>query len=464
MGIKAAYMVPHPPLIVPAVGRGGEKDIIETTRAYERVAEHIAKIAPDTIIITSPHSVMYADYFHISPGTGSAGDFARFGAPQVSFDVDYDTEFVKRLEVLLKQNKFPAGTQGERERELDHGTMVPLYFIRKHYKEGKIIRIGLSGLPLADHYKLGMFIKQVAEELGRNAVFVASGDLSHKLQDYGPYGFDPAGPVYDKRIMEAASKADFGGMLEFDEDFLDKAAECGHRSFVIMAGAFDGLDVKPEVLSHQDVTGVGYGIAIFEPGEKNESRCFLKAMADRIKATESTPYVKLARATIEQFVKTGKRLKFPSELPAGLAEALPVEATKDRAGAFVSVHKNGMLRGCIGTIGPVQDSIAEEIISNAISAVSRDPRFERVREDELELLEINVDILGKPENNIDGPDQLDVKRYGVIVSCGARKGLLLPDLEGVDTVEEQIDIARRKGGISPDDDYRLQRFEVVRYK
>lgn len=463
MGIKAAYMVPHPPLIVPAVGRGGEKDIAETTRAYERVAEHIAKIAPDTIIITSPHSVMYADYFHISPGTGSAGDFARFGAPQVSFDVDYDTEFVERLEVLLKQNRFPAGTQGERERELDHGTMVPLYFIRKHYKEGKIIRIGLSGLPLADHYKLGMFIKQVAEELDRNAVFVASGDLSHKLQDYGPYGFDPAGPVYDKRIMEAASKADFGAMLEFDEEFLDKATECGHRSFVIMAGAFDGLDVKPEVLSHQDVTGVGYGIAIFEPGDKNDSRCFLKAIADKIKATESTPYVMLARATIEQFVKTGKRLKFPSELPAGLAEALPEEATKERAGAFVSVHKNGMLRGCIGTIGPVQDSIAEEIISNAISAVSRDPRFERVREDELELLEINVDILGKPEN-IDGPDQLDVKRYGVIVSCGARKGLLLPDLEGVDTVEEQIDIARRKGGISPDDDYKLQRFEVVRYK
>ena len=463
MGIIAAYMVPHPPLIVPAVGRGGEKDIIETTRAYERVAEHIAEIAPDTIIITSPHSVMYSDYFHISPGTGSAGDFARFRAPQVSFDVDYDTEFVSRLTELLKQNKFPAGTQGEREKELDHGTMVPLYFIRKHYKAGKIIRIGLSGLPLADHYKFGTFIKQVSEELGRKTVIVASGDLSHKLQEYGPYGFDPAGPVYDKRIMEAAAKADFGGMLEFDEDFLDKAAECGHRSFVIMAGAFDGVDVKSEVLSHQDVTGVGYGIAIFEPGEKNDSRRFLKVMADKIKSVESTPYVKLARATIEKYVKTNKRLKFPADLPEGLVEELPAEATNDRAGAFVSVHKSGMLRGCIGTIGPVQDCIAEEIISNAISAVSRDPRFEKVREDELELLEINVDILGKPEN-IDGPDKLDVKRYGVIVSCGAKKGLLLPDLEGVDTVEDQIDIARRKGGISPTDDYKLQRFEVVRYK
>lgn len=463
MGINAAYMVPHPPLIIPQVGRGGEKDIVETTKAYERVAEHIANISPDTIIIISPHSVMYADYFHISPGTGSAGDFGRFGAPQVSFDVDYDTEFVGRLTDIIKQNKFPAGTDGERSKELDHGTMVPLYFIRKHYKGGKIIRIGLSGLPLADHYKFGTFIQQVSEELDRNTVIVASGDLSHKLKDYGPYGYAPEGPVYDKRIMEAAANADFGGMLEFDEEFLDKAAECGHRSFVIMAGALDGVDVKPEVLSHQDVTGVGYGIAIFEPGEKNYSRCFLKVMADKIKSTESTPYVKLARATIEKFVRTNKRLRFPADLPEGLAEELPEEATSDRAGAFVSVHKNGMLRGCIGTIGPVQDSIAEEIISNAISAVSRDPRFERVREDELELLEINVDILGKPEH-IDGPDQLDVKRYGVIVSCGMKKGLLLPDLEGVDTVEDQIDIARRKGGISPTDDYKLQRFEVVRYK
>ena len=463
MGIIAAYMVPHPPLIIPQVGRGGEKDILETTNAYERVGEHIAKTAPETIVILSPHSVMYADYFHISPGSGSAGDFGRFGAPQVSFDVDYDTEFTDTLEDVLDQAGFPAGTKGQREKELDHGTMVPLYFIRKHYKGGKIIRIGLSGLPLADHYKFGTFIKQVSEQLGRKTVIVASGDLSHKLKDYGPYGFAKEGPVYDEKIMEAASKADFGAMLEFDEEFLDKAAECGHRSFVIMAGTFDGMDIRSEVLSHQDVTGVGYGICIFEPVGENDSRRFLKVMADKIKSNESTPYVRLARAVIEKYVRTNKRLKFPNDLPEGLLEDLPEEATKDRAGAFVSVHENGMLRGCIGTIGPVQDSIVEEIISNAISAVSRDPRFERVREDELDLLEINVDILGKPEY-IDGPDKLDVKRYGVIVSCGSRKGLLLPDLEGVDTVEDQIDIARRKGGISPTDDYKLQRFEVVRYK
>ena len=463
MGIKAAFMAPHPPLIVPAVGRGGEKEIIETTNAYECVAKKIADIAPDTIVITSPHSVMYGDYFHISPGSGATGNFGRFGAPQVSFSESYDTEFVEDLEILADSEGFPAGTLGEREKELDHGTMVPLYFIRKYYQGGKIVRIGLSGLPLTDHYKLGTYIKQVAENLGRNTVIVASGDLSHKLKDYGPYGFDPAGPVYDEKIMKAAGECDFGGMLEFDPVFLDKAAECGHRSFVIMAGAFDGLDVKPEVLSHQDVTGVGYGICVFEPGGKNDERCFLKLMEDKVKAVKTSAYVRLARATIEQFVKTGRKLKFPEDLPEGLEKELPPEATKDRAGAFVSVHKNGMLRGCIGTISPVRDSIAEEIISNAISAVSRDPRFDRVRESELGLLEINVDILGKPEF-IDGPDKLDVKRYGVIVTSGSKCGLLLPDLEGVDTVEEQIGIAMRKGGIDPSDDYMLERFEVVRYK
>ena len=443
MGIRAAYMVPHPPLIVPEVGRGGEGKIIETTRAYDRVGQAIAKIAPDTIVIISPHAVMYSDYFHISPGDGATGNFGRFGAPEVSFTEEYDTEFVSKLESLFEQYKFPAGTDGQRDRDLDHGTMVPLYFIRKYYRSGRIIRIGLSGLPLSEHYKLGTYIKHVAEDLSRNTVIVASGDLSHKLKDYGPYGFDPAGPVYDERIMDCAARADFDAMLAFDEDFLDQAAECGHRSFVIMAGTFDGAGVKSEVLSHQDVTGVGYGICIFEPSQ--------------------SAYVRLAAATIDRFVRTGERLEFPEDLPEELVKDLPKEATTERAGAFVSVHKNGDLRGCIGTIGPVQSSIAEEIISNAISAVSRDPRFDRVQEDELDQLEINVDILGKPED-IDGPDKLDVKRYGVIVSCGMRRGLLLPDLEGVDTAQYQIAIAMRKGGIYPDEDYHLQRFEVVRYK
>ncbi|MBQ4410234.1 MAG: AmmeMemoRadiSam system protein A [Firmicutes bacterium] len=460
MPILAAFMVPHPPMIVPAVGRGSEAQVEETTRAYEQVAAEIAALKPDTILITSPHSVMYADYFHISPGSGAKGSFRQFHAPLVRFSEQYDTELVGRICALADAAGFPAGTLGERDAALDHGTMVPLWFIRNKYQGGKIVRIGLSGLPLTDHYRFGQMIAQAAEDLGRRTVLIASGDLSHKLQDYGPYGFAKEGPEYDRRIMDVCGRAAFGELFDFSEDFCDRAAECGHRSFVIMAGAFDGLRVKAEALSHQDVTGVGYGICTFYPGEPDESRHFLKDYEEKMaracaeKAEKSDAYVKLARASVESWVRDRKQISVPKDLPA--------EMLTKRAGTFVSLHENGRLRGCIGTIASTQNNIAEEIVQNAISACSRDPRFSPVRADELASLEISVDVLGEMES-IASPAQLDVKRYGVVVSHGYKRGLLLPNLDGVDTVEEQIRIARQKGGIREDEPYSLQRFEVVRH-
>lgn len=461
MGILAAFMVPHPPMIVPAVGRGGEKQIEKTTRAYERVADEIAALSPDTIIITSPHSVMYADYFHISPGRSAKGDFGRFRASQVRFEEEYDAELVRAIAELAGERGFPAGVMGERDRNLDHGTMVPLYFIRQKYSGGKIVRIGLSGLPLTEHYKLGQMIREAVERLGRKAVFVASGDLSHKLQDYGPYGYAKEGPQYDEKIMDVCSRASFGELFDFDETFCERAAECGHRSFVIMAGAFDGISVKAEQLSHEDVTGVGYGICTFYPQGSDPGRRFLEQyLAQQEKKLEAArsaedPYVRLARASVEHYILHHKRLPMPQDLPSELSER--------RAGAFVSIHEHGRLRGCIGTIAAVQDSLAKEIIENAVSASTRDPRFDPIRADELEWLEISVDVLGNPEP-ISSPRELDVRRYGVIVTKGRKRGLLLPDLDGVDTVEQQIAIAKSKAGIAEwDKDVQLQRFEVVRH-
>ncbi len=443
MSIEAAFMVPHPPLIVPQVGRGGEKKVAETIRSYERVADEIAAIAPETIIISSPHSVMYHDYFHISPGEGAKGSFADFRAPEVSFDERYDTGLVGLIERLAKDSGLPAGTMGERDERLDHGTMVPLYFIRQKYKGGRIVRLGLSGLPLRTHYELGRLIRRAVEQTGRRAVFVASGDLSHRLQKYGPYGYAPEGPEYDRRVMDVCSRGAFSELLDFDEKLCDKAAECGHRSFVIMAGALDGVKVKAEQLSHEDVTGVGYGICTFYPvsGVKESS--------------PADPYVALARQTIDTYVRTGKKIKAPDGLPA--------EMTDTKAGAFVSIHKHGDLRGCIGTIAATKRNVAEEIIANAVSASTRDPRFPAITEEELADLEINVDVLGEAEQ-IDSLDLLDVKRYGVIVTSGWKRGLLLPDLEGVDTVEQQVAIAMHKAGIPLGTEVELHRFEVIRHK
>lgn len=460
MSIVGAFMVPHPPMIVPAVGKGSERQVAKTIESYEQVADKIAELKPETIIISSPHSVMYSDYFHISSGRGARGSFSNFGAGNVKFDVDYDEELVEHIANIAQKAYFPAGFMGERDPSLDHGTMVPLFYITKKYTDFKLIRTGLSGLDLFTHYEYGMLIKKAVNELDRRVVFVASGDLSHKLQSYGPYGFAPEGPVYDERIMDVCSRASFSELFDFDESFCDKASECGHRSFVIMAGALDGEDVVTKVYSHEDITGVGYGICSFIPYGESESRHFLDAKLKEKEGAlmeqreKSDDYVKLARASLEYYVKNKKTLEVP--------EWTPLEILTKQAGAFVSVHKMGQLRGCIGTILPTKDSLAEEIISNAISAASRDHRFNPITEDELKWLDINVDVLTEPEA-IDSLEQLDVKKYGVIVESGYKRGLLLPDLEGVDTVEEQVDIAMRKGGITPNDKISLYRFEVVRH-
>jgi len=165
------------------------------------------------------------------------------------------------------------------------------------------------------------------------------------------------------------------------------------------------------------------------------------------------PLVRLAKRTVESYVKQGKVVQ---------AKRLTPEM-KPKAGVFVSIHKGDELRGCIGTIEPQRNNVAEEIIANAISSASRDPRFYPVTADELKGLEYSVDILTKPKP-VRSRKQLNIKRYGVIVEAGSRRGLLLPDLEGVESIEEQIDICRQKAGIAPEEPVRLYRFEVKRYK
>lgn len=464
MSIVGAMMVPHPPIMLPEVGRGEEKKIEETTIAYEKAARFLAGLKPDTVIISSPHSVMYSDYFHISPGRAAKGDMGGFRAKEVRFNADYDNELTDTLARTAIKEDFPAGVLGEKDPTLDHGTMIPLYYINKYYTNYKLVRIGLSGLTLPDHYRLGQLIQKVADKLNRRVFFVGSGDLSHKLLAEGPYGFAPEGPRYDDRIMDVMGRAAFDELFDFDESFCDKAAECGHRSFCIMAGALDGLSVRAEKLSHQGTFGVGYGVctyAVNDDGAVHEDRRFLEKwekkmsrVLDERRANED-PYVKIARETIESYIRDGKKIKLPGDVPA--------EMTTEKAGTFVSIHKEGRLRGCIGTIAPVYDCIGDEIIENAISASTRDPRFNPIKTDELASLEINVDVLS-PAEDISSKDELDVKRYGVIVTKGYNRGLLLPNLDGVDTVDEQVAIALRKAGLSENEkNYKLQRFEVVRH-
>ena len=377
----------------------------------------------------------------------------------------YDQEFVRELADAATAAGISAGTSGERERALDWGTLVPLHFIQGSCPAVRVVRMGLSGLSPIEHYRLGRLVQQTAERLGRRVVYVASGDLSHKLAEDGPYGFAPDGPLFDKRVCEAFASGDFLSLLTIDQGFCDRAAECGLRSFQIMAGALDGTPVRSELLSYEGPFGVGYGVAAFTPAgdagsdpERSLGEAY-RQFHERVLAEtreREDAYVRLARASLENYVRDGVRAELPNDLPD--------ELVRRRAGAFVSLKRDGRLRGCIGTIFPARGSLAEEIAENAISAGCHDPRFSPVTAEELPELVYDVDVLGEPER-IEDRAQLDPTRYGVIVSApDGRRGLLLPNLDGVDTVDEQLRIAARKGGISlAERGVRLERFEVVRH-
>ena len=416
MSIVASFAVPHPPMIVPEVGKGSEEQVRKTIRSYERVATEIASLKPETIIITSPHTLCYTDFFYLSSKPMMKGSFASFMAPTVTFEEYIDEELVEEIASIAEEEQFPAG-RIDKEVELDHGTMVPLYFIRKKYPNCKIVVIGLSGYSLKDHFHLGEIIEKAISRTNRKVVFVASGDLSHKLQVDGPYGYIKEGPIYDKKICETMTKANWEELLEYDPELLEKAAECGHPSFTIMAGAISKQKVKPTFLSHEDITGVGYGLWTYYPEDE---------------------YVALAKQSIESYIRDHKKIKVPEHCSKDLLEK--------QSGVFVSIHEFGDLRGCIGTFLPVYSCIAEEIIENAIAASTEDPRFSPITVEELNDLDINVDVLSEPER-VFTKSELNPKKYGVIVTKGFKRGLLLPDLEGVDTIEEQISIAKRKAGI-----------------
>ena len=461
MSMLGAIITPHPPVLLPEVGGGREREIAATDRAMRTAAETVAAWQPDVIIISSPHTILYRDYFHIAPGDGAVGDMGRFGAPEVRIHASYDTLLREEIIRRAEAEGIHAGTLGQRDSELDHGVLIPLYYLRKADVRCPIVRMGLSGFSPLDHYRLGKCVQDAVNALGRRAVFLASGDLSHKLKADGPYGCAPEGPQFDDAVTRTMASGDFLEFLTIDPALCERAAECGLRSFQVMAGALDGLAVEPQLLSHEGTFGVGYAIALFPVTGRDDSRCYEKdyllAKNDRLatrKANED-PWVKLARRSLETYVKTGQRL-------ISLPENLPAEMTTQQAGAFVSLHKNGQLRGCIGTIAPTCENLAWEIVQNAVSACSRDPRFSPVRPDELDELEYSVDVLGAPEP-VDSPAALDPKTYGVIVSCGGRRGLLLPDLDGVDSVDAQLSIALQKGGIRENETYKIERFKVVRH-
>ena len=434
--------MPHPPIAVPEVGGEEIAKIEATEKAFDTAAEDIAGYDPETIVVISPHNTMYRDAFYIAKNTAASGDLKRFNAPDPHINYLYDTGLSDEIVRLCDEFGIPVVYSEEDSDELDHGTSVPLYFVNRRIRPDertqtaayKIVRIAPSLLDDDVLYDMGYLIERAIAHLGRRAVIIASGDLSHKLKEDGPYGFTGEGPEFDRAVTEVMKSGKLEDFTLIDKKINDRSANCGYPGFVMLAGALQDYRITPDFLSYEGPFGVGYGVCIFECEDW---------------------YVRLAKMSLETYIRSGRRL-FPKE-----TEQFPDFLRKEKAGVFVCIKKGGQLRGCIGTILPYYDTSLEETCELAISAGTSDPRFDEVTADELDELTYTVDVMGQPESAT--RDMLDEKRYGVIVTKGARRGLLLPNLEGVDSIEEQLMISCSKGGIDFHEDYDIERFTVERH-
>ncbi|MDR3349972.1 MAG: AmmeMemoRadiSam system protein A [Acidaminococcales bacterium] len=434
--LLAGAFMPHPPLIIPEVGERHHGQVAGTIRAMKAASERLVALNPRTVIVASPHGVHFNGAPSIAFGRRMEGGMEDFNAPGCRLSFPINQRLAETICIAAENagiSLYKAGKPAEEASvpPIDSGAFVPLYYLRMAGFAGDIVHICPGFISLEAALALGEAIAGAAA--GNDAVLIGSGDLSHYLKDSPPYGLRPEGAAFDALAVEAIKENDPGKLLALDRELIGRAGECGLRSLLILLAAAKGL--ASNFYSYEDTFGVGYAVAVWE----------------RPSGIAPSVPARLARWSIENSFADGQK-----------AAPAWADGLKERAGVFVSLKKAGALRGCIGTFLPQCLSVKEEILRNALSAAFSDPRFPPLSRDELPDLEISVDVLSPPEM-VGSLSELDEKKYGVLVTDGARSGLLLPDLDGVNSVGEQLDIARQKAGIAPGAKVDVYRFTVRRY-
>jgi AmmeMemoRadiSam system protein A/AmmeMemoRadiSam system protein B len=433
-----AGIAPHPPIMVPEVGREAIAEVRSSIDGMAELTQRIIASGAETIILISPHAPLHATAFVAYDGPQLYGDFANFRAPTATIHAPLDDDLL--MEIARAGEEQDLITLRIVDTDLDHGTAVPLYFLQRNGWSGKVVCLGYSFLSNEDHLRFGKCIRRAIEKLKKPVAFVASGDLSHRLKPGAPAGYNSEAHRFDQEVVASIRSGSTDRIINMDQNLRGAAGECGYRSMLVALGVIEDENKSTEVISYEAPFGVGYLVAQ------------LSASAN---ASQPNSIPALARRTIETFVKTGEVIDAPTDLPDEL---------NVRAGCFVSIKtRDGDLRGCIGTIDPLKDTLAQEIIANAVSAATRDPRFAPVQQNELANLKYSVDVLSAPEAC--AVDDLDPAIYGVIVEDerGVLRGLLLPNLNGIKTAAQQVEIASRKAGIVPGKAVNISRFRAERY-
>ena len=451
-------IAPHPPIMVPEVGGESAAEVRNSIRAMAELTRRIVQSGAETVVLISPHAPLDARAFVAYQTAQLLGDFANFRAPETRLEFPLD---LKLLEAITQT---AAGDDYEVLRlsdyKLDHGAAVPLYFLDRYGWRGRVVVLGYSFLANEDHLKFGSCIAKAAEATGRSLALVASGDLSHRLKPNAPAGYNPAAYRFDEEVVAAIHDNSPGRIVDIDPDLRRTAGECGFRSMLVVLGATRGLPRACEVLHYEAPFGVGYLVAQLTNAQTvnvpHQTDRDLDAVAVEPEDADLPALARLAVETLcaaaNKSAPRGHQLCLP-RAPVALFRLRLARPGSPATSYAVVLARLNLRRQTWLRNDRQRDKCA-----------TRDPRFSPVSAAELPQLRYSVDVLEAPEPA--ALADLDPKVYGVIVEDESEtlRGLLLPDIAGVDTVAKQVEIAARKAGIAPGDPLKLSRFRVNRYR
>jgi MEMO1 family protein len=441
MPIPCAVLMCHAPIVVPDVAGNRARQCGETTRAMADVAARLRAHAPDVLVIISPHAARHAARWGICTQTPLQGNFGRFGADHIGVTLPGAPDAAARLAVQARELRLT--TRELAGDELDHGTLVPLYFMSKAGWNGPTLLLAPPVPGSRTEERMGQAIAHSAEQAGERWVVLASGDMSHRLIPGAPSGYHPLAKEFDRTFKARIDAGDLRGACAIDGDLRELAAEDVVDSCKVAAAAVGYRSHGHRTYAYEGPFGVGYLEAVlFEEA----------APGGGLGLSDVRPWptmLGIARAAIAAKITHS----------AFRAPVLP-KPWNTPQGVFVTLRRrSGELRGCVGHVEPLFGALAEEIAACAGAAATQDTRFPRVTPKELVSVRIEVSLLSRPEPVAD-IGTLDPKRYGVVVSSGRARGVLLPDVSGVDTVEEQLRIAAAKGQLPASRAWVIERFEV----
>ena len=433
-GIVAGALVAHPPILLAEVGGVQSERVHATADALRQLDGMLSMVDADLAVVISPHSPSSMTSLPVRRGANAGGNLARFRAPNVQVAAQVDVVLADAL--IADGRRAGFSLIWAEETELDHGVVVPLHSLPRTMANKRCIFLGVSGWPLQRFIEFGGWLHGWLRD--RAVILIASGDLSHRLTADAPYGYRPEGPVFDRLVIDALRDRDWKRIEGLNPDLIEEAGECGLRPLGILLGAAQAAGLSSQVLSYEGPFGVGYPVVAFTTptvaGTAPNTGLDIQA---------------LGRHAIDTYLRTRRLIEPPQPIPVELQAPSAV---------FVSLRKDGELRGCVGSVQPTEATAAHELIRYAVASALRDPRFEPVRLDEVAALTIKVQLLDPPEpTDLSG---LNPHTHGIIVRRGDRQALLLPGIEGIDTPEQQLRAACEKAGINPNAPLRLERFRT----